>query len=554
MDSKREAKLNLLKIKLEKINEKLSKIDEESYQYEKLYTNKIYYQKMIQLYESDMDEKRINVEKSLSKEKKKRYLILYGKMVPIILSICMPLAIYALFNSFYGLLDSIMATNVSQNAVSKISIISQVKNTLSAFGAGVASGGAVLVARYYGAGNIEKAKHAASNMLVIEGIMMILTLALLIPLSEPILVFAQTPDISADIVIYFILVLVEICILSFNNMFIALEKVKGNSRKIFMLNIMVLVIKLLLNVLFIYIIKVDTIIYLEVATITGQFVLMTVGMFILFGNKNMLKIEREYIRPKKEYIVPIIKLSIPIFLGKFVMNLGKTIVNSLCGLFYGVETNGLIVGALAISNNLSGLVTSPTGVFEEGESSMISQNIGNKNLKRTIKLFIRAFVICMIITVVGFVLVRFIFLDKLTDLFIVKKDVSMLSEEERLAFEASQAVLPKYIKEIFIYDSLSIPALGLASTVLGLLYGYGKTFLSSILNFSRIAVRIISLTICHAVGMNYQAAGVSMGISNILIGVMSATFLIIFLVRLKKKGFQGMKITDPEPIKEQFVL
>ena len=550
----REKKLLKLNKKLEKVNLKLNSVDESTYQYEKLYTEKVYLLKMIELYQSDKSDKDITVEKALSKEKKKRYLILYGKMVPVIVSICLPLAIYALFNTFYGLIDSIMATNVSQNAVSKISIISQVKNTLSAFGAGVASGGAVLVARFYGAGKMDKARNAASNMLLIEGVLMALTLVLLIPLSKPILIIAQTPDITFDIIIYFILVLVEICILSFNNMFIALEKVKGNSKKIFFLNIMVLIVKLSLNVFFIYGIKVDTIIYLEVSTIIGQLVLLIVGSIILFGKKNMLRIEFKHIRPKKEYIVPIIKLSIPIFLGKFVMNLGKTIVNSLCGLFYGAETDGLIVGALAISNNLSGLVTSPTGVFEEGESSMISQNIGNKNLKRTIKLFKRAFIICMTITIVGFILVRFVFMDDLTNLFIVKKDLSGLTESERLIQEANQRVLAKYIEEIFIYDSLSIPALGLASTVLGLLYGYGKTFLSSILNFSRILVRIISLTVCHSIGLGHEAAGISMGISNILIGVMSATFLIIFLVKLKKNGFQGMKISDPEPQKEEFVL
>ena len=179
----REKKLLKLNKKLGKVNLKLNSTDESTYQYEKLYTEKVYLLKMIELYQSDKSDKDITVEKALSKEKKKRYLILYGKMVPVIVSICLPLAIYALFNTFYGLIDSIMATNVSQNAVSKISIISQVKNTLSAFGAGVASGGAVLVARFYGAGKMDKARNAASNMLLIEGVLMALTLVLLIPLQ-----------------------------------------------------------------------------------------------------------------------------------------------------------------------------------------------------------------------------------------------------------------------------------------------------------------------------------------------------------------------------------
>ena len=101
-----------------------------------------------------------------------------------------------------------------------------------------------------------------------------------------------------------------------------------------------------------------------------------------------------------------------------------------------------------------------------------------------------------------------------------------------------------YIKEIFVYDSLSIPSLGLTSALLGLLYGYGKTFLSSILNFSRIGIRIISLVVCHSIGLNYTAAGISMGISNILIGIMALCFLLFFLVTLKKKGYKGLYLSQ----------
>ena len=39
-----------------------------------------------------------------------------------------------------------------------------------------------------------------------------------------------------------------------------------------------------------------------------------------------------------------------------------------------------------------------------------------------------------------------------------------------------------------------------------------------------------------------------MGISNVLIGILSLIFLIIFLISLYKKGYKGMKISDKEPI------
>ena len=263
----------------------------------------------------------------------------------------------------------------------------------------------------------------------------------------------------------------------------------------------------------------------------------------MFSKKNMLQVSIKKMRPKALYLVPIFKLSVPIFLGKFVMNLGKAVVNAMCGSYYGTATGGLITGALAVSNNLSGLVTSPTGVFEEGQSTIISQNIGNKNLRRTIKTFVKTLGVVAVISLTGYILVRFIFLDQLTALFSTGKTQS-----------SDGISMSNLIKEIFYYDSLSIPALGLTSCLLGILYGYGKTFLSGILNGSRILIRIVTLAILHGVGVDYHAAGMSMGISNILIGVMSLVALIIFMVDLKKHGYKGMYITDPEPTNSEFVL
>ncbi len=485
----------------------------------------------------------LKVEKAITKEKKKRYNILYGNLFSTILMICIPLMVYQFFNSFYNLLDQIMAANIEQTAVSKIGVISQLKNAVSAFGAGIAGGGSVLVARFYGAGNMKEARHSASNMLFISCVVSALILVVLIPLAYPILKIAQTPDIDANTITYFIMCLIELVAVSINNIFIGLEKIKGNSKKILFLNVGMLLVKLLLNSIFVYVIKVDNIAYLELSTIIGQSLLLIVGLTIMFSKKNLLKLSILEMLPKKEYILPIIKLSVPIFLGKFVMNLGKSVVNALCGSYYSEATGGLITGALAVSNNLSGLVTSPVSVYEEGQSSIISQNIGNKNLKRTMDAFKTTCLIVLFFVVVGFVLVRFVFLDQLTNLFSITKT------------DSSEGISMKdLIKQIFYYDCLSIPSLGLASAVLGILYGYGKTFLSGILNGSRILIRIISLVVLHACGINYQAAGISMGISNILIGLLSLIAFLIFYINLKKNGYQGMYLTDSVREKEKFNL
>ena len=522
-----------------KNKEKLNKLEE--IKLEDLENEKICLVHLKEVAREDFEN--LKIERAITKEKKKRYNILYGNLFSTILMICIPLMVYQFFNSFYNLLDQIMAANIAQTAVSKIGVISQLKNAVSAFGAGIAGGGSVLVARYYGAGNMDDARHSASNMLFISCVVSGIILLVLIPLAYPILKIAQTPDIDSNTITYFIMCLIELVAVSINNIFIGLEKIKGNSKKILYLNVLMLLVKLLLNSVFVYVIKVNNIAYLELSTIIGQSILLSIGIIIMFSKKNLLKLSIKQMLPKKDYILPIIKLSIPIFLGKFVMNIGKSIVNALCGSYYSEATGGLITGALAVSNNLSGLVTSPVSVYEEGQSSIISQNIGNKNIRRTMDVFKTTCLIVLFFVVVGFVLVRFVFLDELTNLF------SITNNETN-----SEISMTDLIKQIFMFDCLSIPALGLASAVLGVLYGYGKTFLSGILNGSRILIRIISLIVLHACGINYKAAGISMGISNILIGLLSLIAFIIFYVNLRKKGYQGMYLTDKRIEKEKFEL
>ena len=546
----REKEISKYKNKLEKIYSKIGKLEKkkelnklDEYRLEQLKINKTCTEHLIETFSNKSFEEAY-IEKSLTKEKKKRYEILNGNILSTILMICIPLMLYQFFNSFYNIIDQIMATNIQSNAVSTIGVISQLKNSVSAFGAGIAGGGGVLVARYYGSGELDHAKKAGANMLFISVLVSLIILVLLIPLSYPILKIAQTPDINQSTIIYFILCLIELIFISINNVFIGLEKIKGNSKKILFLNVGMLLTKLALNYVFVYIIKVDTIIYLEISTIIGQSLLFIIGVFVMFGNKNMLQIKIKNMKPKKLYIIPIIKLAIPIFLGKFVMNLGKAVVNAMCGLYYNATTDGMITGALAVSNNLSGLVTSPISVYEEGQSTIVSQNIGNRNLKRTIKTFKTTLLVVLVLCTIGFILVRFVFLDQLTQLFSITKNKTSDSGME----------MSYLIKEIFFYDSLSIPALGLTSCLLGLLYGYGKTFLSGILNGSRILIRIVSLAICHGVGIDYHAAGISMGISNILIGILSLVALIIFMVDLKKHGYRGLNINDSGPNEKEFVL
>lgn len=484
---------------------------------------------------------------TLNKEVKRRELILSGNIWKTIVAICMPLMIYQAFNSWYTVADQIIAASISADAQSAIASIAQIRNTISAFGAGLAAGGGVLVARYYGAGQVHDARSVASNLLLLALILSLILSLIVIPLAYPILKLCQIAPASIEIgQNYFRLQMLELAFVGINNVFIGLEKAKGNSKSVLWLNLGVVIVKLGLTCLFVYGFNLKDIVYVELATIIGQGLLMVVGIYIMFRKNNILRMSFRLMKLKRKYVLPIISLSLPIFLGKFVMNLGKVIVNGMCGAYWNdfeSETvkGSLIVGTLGISNNMSGLITSPTNSFEEGESSIVSQNIGNKNMKRALNVFKKTFILATIVSVLGWILMRFVLINPLTDLF---------TAVSNKADESNMEIFKNMIREIFVYDSLSIPALGIAAAVLGLLYGFGQTKLSTIFNLSRIGSRIVILYIFHLTPLKDNptlCAGLAMGISNCIILLMSIIFLIGFLLHINKKGFKGMKFSDPEP-------
>ena len=399
-----------------------------------------------------------------------------------------------------------------------------------AFGSGLASGGAIIVSRMYGAGKIDEAKKNANVMFSIALITSLLILLIFLPTSTAILRLCHVPSELIGISdLYFKLQLIEQVIIIFNGIFIGLEKSKGNTKIIFVTNIIIMLVKLLLNTVLIYGFKVTNLAWVEFASIVSQLVLFVIAVTKLFNKSNIFRISFKTLSFKWSYVKKILLISLPLFLGKFVINLGKVAVNAMCEVY-----GALTVGALGISNNMCGVITNPGNSMEDSESSIVSQNLGNKNMKRTIKVFWVCMAIMAIWSVIGFLCVRVFFQDQILNLFNTKN---------------TSPEFIQMIKDIFYYDCLTIPSLAINAIILGLLYGYGQTFLATVNNILRIATRIGTLwylqTFHPEIGA--QAAGISMGISNICIAIFAIIFLIIFLIKIKIKGYKGMKLSDPEP-------
>lgn len=460
----------------------------------------------------------------MSKEKDliRRERVLNGNLVQAIISICAPIFLYNLFNSFYSVIDAVVVARIDPTSVSAVAMLSQIQHLLSSLGSGVAAGGGIIVARIFGAGDMEKARFNSNQVISLSTVIVILLLAICLPLALPIMRLSGVPDeLIAIGTGYFIVQILSLAFMFYNSVFMAMQKAKGNTKIMFWLNILAMVIKLGLSLLFIWVLDKKDIMWVAIATMVGQATMFVILLLMMLERDNLLALNFSEFKLDFSVCKKIAAISFPIFLGKFIFSFGKVSINSMCKAY-----GPLVVGALGVSNNVNGLATTPINSFEEGTSTIISQNLGAGNEKRALKTFRYSFFMATGLGIIGYILIRFILQDEIIGLY----------NQNELAEGAAEFL--QLIKSIHKYDSLSILALAVNSAVLGVLYGYGKTKMTMILNISRVFVFRIPIlwylqTFHKEIGA--EAAGLSMGISNICIAIASLACLGIFLWRIRSK-------------------
>ena len=205
-----------------------------------------------------------------------------------------------------------------------IVVLDQIKNMISTIGGSLAAGGGILVSRRYGEKKISDAKRTANALfsmaLIIAGITLIF-----IPIGVPFLRLLNTAESTIDNAMgYYYVQIITLFVTTINNTFIALEKSKGNTLKLLILNLGVIALKVGLTTLFAFgPFENVTITWLAVATLIAQGFLFVSGLIILFMPSNVLGIRIKELNLNKSDVFRILRLSIPIFVGRFLFNFGK---------------------------------------------------------------------------------------------------------------------------------------------------------------------------------------------------------------------------------------
>ena len=340
-------------------------------------------------------------------------------------------------------------------------------------------------------------------------------LALILPFTNGFLRLAGTPDeLIAVGARYFMVEMFVMVVRFLNNVYIAVERARGNSRRIMYLNFLVIAVKLSLTAFFVYVLQ-SGLVMIAVASLASQAALFAFAVKnSLGGDDGAFSFSREAVTMDAETTKPMIVQSIPVVTEKALFAFGKTVVNAMSTVY-----GPTLVGAMGVSNNLGGITTNPQNGFQEGTAAIISQNYGAGRYERVLKAFYAALAINVVIGAVvsGVELWQLEWLAGL--------------------FDSGSADFHREIVTVYRYEALGAVPLGVNAAVLALLYGLGETRLTLLLNFARVFVFRIPVfwLLQHFTQLGEASAGVVMMVSNTSSGLFAALISILVLRRFQKK-------------------
>lgn len=443
-------------------------------------------------------------------EKEFREYSLSGNLFRLIIQVGTPLAVFALFNCFFTILDTMMASRLGTIAVSTVAYMAQLRGILNSLGSGIVTGSMILINRAYGAGNNEKANVLMNTLIRLLLIMSLIFIALL-PFIPQILALINTPEeFIEEGTSYFRVIILATAVNFINLTYINVEKARGNTKTIMIVNITTMMIKLLLSALFIFILG-KGIVYIALATLITYILFAAYALPYLFEKGSIFCIKPKLVLHAKGYTANLLNISYPVAVEDSAFSLGKVVVNSMAA-SYGAE----MIGALGISNNISGIASSFENGFSDASSSIVSQNYGAGRFKRAVK----AYKANIVVTIAA-CFIAMSFLYSMDDILI------RIFATSRTGFDESFMIM---IKRIFIFDSISCLGIALNGAGMDFLLGLGRTRITLILNIFRIFIlRIPVLFILQRlISDGATALGVMMMISNC--GIAIPTTIICFLI------------------------
>lgn len=392
-------------------------------------------------------------------------------VLPLMLSMALPMVLSMMVNSLYNIIDSFFVAQISEEAMTALSLVYPVQNVINAVGIGFGIGINAVIAFYLGAGDNREADQAATQGLVlavIHGVVMTVCCIVMMPAFLGMFTSSETV-IELGVrysVVAFAFTLIIIVGVTFEKIFQAVGNMKTT-----MISLMCGCIT---NIVF------DPVLIFgygpfpamgiegaALATGIGQALTLAIYLVVYFVRPIRVHIRRQHILPGKGMVLKLYSIGIPATLNLALPSLLISVLNAILAAY-----SEVYILVLGIYYKLQTFIYLPANGIVQGMRPLIGYNYGAGEHKRVSQIY--KIVLCMsgIIMVLGTVICLMI-PDQLMGLF----------THTEATIQAGETAL-RIIGAGFIVSAVSV-------TSSGALEGLGKGTPSLLISLCRYVVVII---------------------------------------------------------------
>ena len=324
-------------------------------------------------------------------------------VLPLILSMTLPMVLSMLVNSLYNIIDSFFVAQISEEAMTALSLVYPVQNFINAVGIGFGVGINAVIAFYLGAGDNRKADQAATQGLVfavIHGVVMTVCCIAMMPAFLGMFTSSETV-IELGIrysVVAFAFTLIIIVGVTFEKIFQAVGNMKTT-----MISLMCgCITNIVLDPVLIFGYGLFPAMGIEgaaLATGIGQALTLAIYLVVYFVRPIRVHIRRQYILPGKGMVLKLYSIGIPATLNLALPSLLISALNAILAAF-----SEVYILVLGIYYKLQTFIYLPANGIVQGMRPLIGYNYGAGENKRVSQIY--KIVLCMsgIIMVLGTVI------------------------------------------------------------------------------------------------------------------------------------------------------
>jgi putative MATE family efflux protein len=431
----------------------------------------------------------------------------------LLFKLSLPATIGMLVMALYNVVDTIfVGRGVGAYAIGGLSIVFPIQMFIMALGLLMGMGGASLISRSIGAGDLSKANRTYGNVLLSNIFWGIIITSVGLIYTKPILkLFGATPELMPHAATYMRIIILNatvfIFLMSSNNIL----RSEGRAKTAMGSMLISAITNIILDPIFIFGFGMG-IKGAALATVIAQ---LTTSIYILFffsSRKTTIDLKWKYLKPDLKIIKEIYAIGISAFFRSVGQSILIVIVNNGLGKYGG----SIYIAAFGAVNRLISFAIMPLIGIAQGMQPIVGYNFGAKRFMNTLKSLKYAVIYATILATSSFILI----------LLIPQTIMSIFSSDPQLV-----KIGTHIIKTIIV----ALPIVGFQINGAMFYQATGKAVPAFILTTSRQILFLIPLLLILPNFLQIQGILYSFPIADILSATLTFVFLLSEIKNIKRK-------------------